>query len=208
MIGLVASRLVGTYGKPTILLHITKGGIAKGSCRSIPEFNLFNALSAAGHLLEQFGGHSLAAGLSLKLENVAALKAVLEQQVAEQLTSEDLTLKLSLDAELNLSDISKKFMTDMSFLQPFGNENAEPVFYVKNVVLVQKPQLLKDEHVKCSIFADGVVKPVIFFKRPELFELFNQQGEEPFDLAAKISENHWNGKVSLELMGLDASFRK
>jgi single-stranded-DNA-specific exonuclease len=208
VIGLVASRLVGTYGKPTILLHITKGGIAKGSCRSIPEFNLFNALSAAGHLLEQFGGHSLAAGLSLKLENVAALKAVLEQQVAEQLTSEDLTLKLSLDAELNLSDISKKFMTDMSFLQPFGNENAEPVFYVKNVVLVQKPQLLKDEHVKCSIFADGVVKPVIFFKRPELFELFNQQGEEPFDLAAKISENHWNGKVSLELMGLDASFRK
>ncbi len=152
--------------------------------------------------------NSLAAGLSLKLENVAALKAVLEQQVAEQLTSEDLTLKLSLDAELNLSDISKKFMTDMSFLQPFGNENAEPVFYVKNVVLVQKPQLLKDEHVKCSIFADGVVKPVIFFKRPELFELFNQQGEEPFDLAAKISENHWNGKVSLELMGLDASFRK
>ena len=208
VIGLVASRLVGTYGKPTILLHITKKGIAKGSCRSIPEFNLFDALSKAGHLLEQFGGHSLAAGLSLKLENVPALKAALEEQVAQQLTAEDLTLKLALDAELTLSDITKKFMTDMSFLQPFGNANSEPVFYVKNVVMVQKPQLLKDAHVKCSIFADGVVKPVIFFKRPELFELLNQQGEEPFDLAAQISENHWNGKVSLELMGIDVVLGK
>lgn len=208
VIGLVASRLVSTYGKPTILLHITKNGLAKGSCRSIPEFNMFNALSSAGHLLEQFGGHSLAAGLSLKLENVSALKALLEAQVAEQLTAEDLTLKLSLDAEMNLSDITKKFMTDMEYLQPFGNENAEPVFYVKNVVLVQKPQLLKDAHVKCSIFADGVVKPVIFFKRPELFELLMQQGEEPFDLAAQVSENHWNGKVSLELMGLDVVLPK
>lgn len=208
VIGLVASRIVARYGKPTILLHIGKDGIAKGSCRSIAEFNMFDALTASRDLLLQFGGHSVAAGLSLKLENISQLKARLEERIAVQLTPFDLQPKLQLDALAHLSDLTQKFVTDLTHLEPFGNQNSVPTFYFKNVTLVQKPTLLKDAHVKCSIFADGVIKPVIFFNRPELFTLLYDYGNNFFDVAAQVTENHWNGKVNIELMGVDIALTK
>jgi single-stranded-DNA-specific exonuclease len=205
VIGLVASRLVSRYGKPTILLHLTNKGIAKGSCRSIPEFNMFNALQANSEFLEQFGGHSLAAGLALKAENIPHLKQGLEKIVAEQLTEFDLKQKLEVDAEIRLSDLTKRFIGDLEHLEPFGNENREPTFYLKDVVMLQKPTLLKDLHVKCAVFSEGVIKPVIFFNRPELFELLVNHGDEPFDLAVRASQNHWNGRVSIEMIGVDVA---
>lgn len=206
VIGLVASRIVARYGKPTILLHMTKEGIAKGSCRSIPEFNMFDALTASKDLLLQFGGHSVAAGLSLKAENITSLKARLEELIAAQLTPFDLQPKLQLDAQAQLSDLTKKFVSDLIHLEPFGNQNSIPTFYFKNVTLVQKPMLLKDAHVKCSLFADGVIKPIIFFNRPELFQLLYDYGNNFFDVAAQVTENHWNGKINIELMGIDIAF--
>ncbi len=208
VIGLVASRIVARYGKPTILLHLGKDGIAKGSCRSISEFNMFDALAASKDLLIQFGGHSVAAGLALKVENIAPLKQFLEQRINEQLTPFDLQQKLKLDACAHLSDLTTKFISDMHHLEPFGNQNSIPTFYFKNVTLVQKPTLLKDAHVKCSVFADGVIKPVIFFNRPELFTQLYDHGNNPFDIAAQVTENHWNGKVNIELMGTDIAFHQ
>jgi single-stranded-DNA-specific exonuclease len=208
VIGLVASRLVSMYGKPTILLHVTEQGVAKGSCRSIPEFSMFDALEANKSLLEQFGGHSLAAGLSLKVENIPALKQALEERIAAMLTPLDLKQKIALDAQVVLSDVTKKFTTDMQLLEPFGNENREPLFYVKDVVQVQKPMLMKDAHVKCTVFADGIIKPLVFFNRPALFETFMKLGEDPFDVAAQVTENHWNGRVSVELLGVDVAFKQ
>lgn len=205
VIGLVASRFVSAYGKPTLLFHLTKDGLAKGSCRSIPEFNMFDALTASSDLLLQFGGHSVAAGLSLKVENLSELKNRLERLVTEQLTPFDLQPKIRVDAEVNLSDLNKKFIDDLEHLEPFGNSNEQPIFYVNNVVQVQKPQLLKDAHVKCFMFADGVIKPVIFFNRPELFVLFNEQYEATFTLAARVSENHWQDRVNIELIGVDVA---
>ncbi len=108
VIGLVASRLVGAYGKPTILFHLTHDGLAKGSCRSIPGFNMFDALHANRDLIEQFGGHPMAAGLSLRVENVPLLKARLESLIAQQLTAYDLKLKLVLDAHAMLPELTKK----------------------------------------------------------------------------------------------------
>jgi single-stranded-DNA-specific exonuclease len=206
VIGLVASRLVGAYGRPTILFHKTADGMVKGSCRSVAGFNMFEALTASGHLLTQFGGHPMAAGLSLPIENVAQLKANLEALIAQQLTPDDLKLKISLDAELKMADITKKLTSDLEHLEPFGNENSVPSFYLKDVVLVQKPQLLKDAHVKCLVFADGVIKPVIFFNRPELYHQLMAQEGKMFAMAVNVSENHWNGKSSVELMGIDVAF--
>jgi single-stranded-DNA-specific exonuclease len=205
VIGLVASRMVGAYGKPTLLFHITKDGLAKGSCRSISEFNMFNALQQCSDLIKQFGGHAQAAGLSLPIKNLEPLKERLEQMVREQVTPDDLQLKVSLDAQALLSDLNKKFMADLAHLEPFGHENKQPLFYIKDVVLVQKPSLLKDLHVKCNVFADGIIKPVIFFNRPELFELLTAQGDEPFDIAGNVVENHWNDRVNVELNGLDVA---
>jgi single-stranded-DNA-specific exonuclease len=208
VIGLVASRLVGAYGKPTILLHRTHNNILKGSCRSIPEFNMFNALQASSDLLIQFGGHSVAAGLSLEYKNLPALKERLEQRIAEQLTPLDLKQKITIDAHLTLPDLNKKMVADLMHLEPFGNANNQPLFYVERVMLVQKPVLLKEAHVKCSLFADGVIKPVIFFNRPELFETLCAHMEYPLTVAGTITENHWNGRVSIEMVGTDVLIEK
>ncbi len=208
VIGLVASRFVSAYGKPTLLFHLTKDGLAKGSCRSIAEFNMFDALTASSDLLMQFGGHSVAAGLSLSVDNLPMLKARLEELVAKQLTPFDLQPKIRVDAEVSLSDLTKKFIDDLEHLEPFGNSNEQPIFYVPHVVQVQKPQLLKDLHVKCFMFADGVIKPVMFFNRPELFEFFNEQYERSFTLAARVSENHWQDRVNIELVGVDIALRE
>jgi len=207
VIGLVASRFVSAYGKPTLLFHLTKDGLAKGSCRSIAEFNMFDALTASSDLIMQFGGHSVAAGLSLKVENLPELKSRLEALVASQLTPFDLQPKIKIDAEVTLSELNKKFIDDLEHLEPFGNSNDQPIFYVNNVVQVQKPQLLKDAHVKCFMFADGVIKPVIFFNRPELFALLNELYEKTFILAARVSENYWQDRVSIELIGVDIAVK-
>lgn len=206
VIGLVASRFVAAYGKPTLLFHLTSDGIAKGSCRSISEFNMFDALTASSDILLQFGGHSVAAGLSLKIENLPELKLRLENLIATQLTPFDLQPKIRVDAEVSLPDLTKKFIDDLEHLEPFGNSNEQPIFYISNVVQVQKPQLLKDLHVKCFIFAEGVIKPVIFFNRPELFAFFNEEYEKEFILAAKVSENHWQERINIELIGIDVAF--
>lgn len=205
VIGLVASRLVGAYGKPTILLHLTDNGLAKGSCRSIPEFNMFDALHDAGDILKQFGGHAQAAGLSLSVDRLPEFKSFLEERVKKLLTPFDLQQKLVIDAQAQLSDVNSKLIADLEHLEPFGHANSHPVFYIKDVVLVQKPKLLKDAHVKCMVFADGVIKPLMFFNRPELFEVLQAIGPEPFTIAAQVHENHWNGRVSIELTGLDVA---
>lgn len=203
VIGLVASRLVGKYGRPTILFHLTSDGLAKGSCRSISEFSIFDALAACQDLLIQFGGHSQAAGLALAVENLPMLKARLEQRVAEQLTEFDLQPKLALDATAQLSDLNSKFMQDLAMLEPFGHHNSCPAFLITDVVQVQPPQLMKEQHLKLQIFSDGVIKTVVFFYRPELYQKFVEQREQPFSLAVQVSENHWQGRVNVELIGLD-----
>jgi len=208
VIGLVASRFVSSYGKPTLLFHLTKDGIAKGSCRSIAEFNMFDALTASSDLLIQFGGHSVAAGLSLTVENIAELKMRLEKLIVQQLTPDDLRPKIRIDAEVCLSDLNKKFIDDLEHLEPFGNSNEQPLFYVNSVAQVQKAQLLKDAHVKCFMYADGVIKPVMFFNRPELFEFFNEHYEQSFTLAARVSENHWQDRVNIELIGVDVAIKE
>lgn len=208
VIGLVASRFVSQYGKPTLLFHITNKGLAKGSCRSIAEFNMFDALTTCSDLLIQFGGHSVAAGLSLKATNLPELKKRLEELIAQQLTPADLQPKITIDGEVTLSDLTKKFVTDLEHLEPFGNSNDQPIFYINNVVQVQKPQLLKDAHVKCFMFGDGVIKPVIFFNRPQLFSLLNEQYEKTFMLAARVTENYWQDRVNIELLGVDIALKE
>lgn len=113
--------------------------------------------------------------------------------------------KVVIDAEITLPEVNKKMIADMQYLEPFGNENAQPLFYLKHVVQVQKPILMKDAHVKGMVFADGVIKPVVFFNRPHMFEALLAQDQEPFDLAVQITENYWNGNTNIELVGIDAA---
>ncbi len=131
------------------------------------------------------------------------MKESLEKIISETLTPEDLQQKLVVDAEGKLNDFTQKFMQDMRHLEPFGCENKQPAFLLSDMVLVQKPKLLKDLHVKCSVFADGVIKPVIFFNRPELYKQLMGNENDAFSLVAHVQENHWNGRVNIELTGVD-----
>jgi single-stranded-DNA-specific exonuclease len=203
VIGLVATRLVAQYGRPVLLFHITSNGMAKGSCRSIPAFNMFDALQASADLLTSFGGHSLAAGLALPIEKVSELKNRLEIRLRSLLTAEDLIQKLSIDASMILSDVTKKLLHDMKLLEPFGHENRQPLFLIENVVCLDQPVLLKDAHVKCQIFSDGVIKPLLFFNRPELFRWLLERREKKISVVTNIGENHWDGKTTVQLLGID-----
>ncbi|MBP9764998.1 single-stranded-DNA-specific exonuclease RecJ [Candidatus Babeliales bacterium] len=203
VIGLVASRIVGLYGKPTLLFHFTKDGIAKGSCRSIKEFNIFEALCESKDILISFGGHSHAAGLSLKMEHIPELQRRLQQKVAQTLTPFDLQQKLRVDAVAILPDFNESFMQNLKLFEPFGHENHQPYFYVQGVILVKQPQLLKELHVKCTVFADGVIRSVMFFNRPELFDRLQAQADQPFDIVGQVMHNYWNGSYTIELQGID-----
>ncbi len=208
VIGLVAGRLAQNYGKPSILFHMDKRGILKGSCRSIPEFNIFDALNSCKDLLIQFGGHSFAAGLKLHKKNLPEFKARLEVLLVEQVVPEDLVPKLKIDANLNLTELNSSFLSEMENLEPFGNQNTQPAFILKNVTLQGQPQILKEKHIKCSIFSDGIIKPVIFFNRPELYSFFNNLGDDTFDLVAYVTKNEWNNRINIELQGLDVKINK
>jgi single-stranded-DNA-specific exonuclease len=203
VIGLAASRIVGAYHRPTFLFCITPEGVAKGSCRSIPAFNVFNALSEVKDLLLTFGGHAAAAGLSLPTHKLDEFKARMQRIVDDQLTPDDLKPTIQLDAELALRDVTSKLMYDLAYLEPFGCDNPVPLFYLKNVSFVGEPQLLKEAHVKCTVFADGVIKPVIFFNRPELFKVMQESLHQTCDVAVHVTENHWNNEVRVELQGID-----
>jgi len=203
VVGLVSSKLTGNYGRPSFVFHIDKNGLAKGSCRSIPEFNLFEALSKNADILKTFGGHAQAAGLSLEMEKLPLLKQRLEAQVREKLSFEELQPSLEIDANLQLQDLNNRLLTDLQRLEPFGNSNKTPVFEIESVVLTKQPELLKEKHLKILVFASGQVKPVIFFNRPELYPLLIAQEDKPFNLAAQVLVNDFNGHCKIELLGMD-----
>ncbi len=203
VIGLVASRLVGAYNRPAILLSVTSQSLAKGSCRSVAGFNMFEALSEHKDLLTSFGGHAQAAGLALPLEKVPLLKERLERTVREKMPEYHPKATLELDAEVRLEEVNKKLVDDLAHLEPFGNCNTEPKFYVKDVSLIEPPKLLKELHTKLMVFSEGTVKPVIFFNRPDVFETLSKKSDASFSLAVQATENHFNGRISVELQGID-----
>lgn len=207
VIGLVASRLVAKYGRPTILLHITQDGVLKGSCRSINAFNMFDALQENAELLMQFGGHSVAAGLSLNQENLSELKSRLESKARKILTDDDLVLKVTVDGFISPELLADSLLEELSLLEPFGHQNESPLFVLENLIFAKPPLLMKSQHVKCFVKTEKEkIFSLVFFNRPDIWELL--QTNANFDALVKISENFWQGEKSLELIGIDIHLKK
>ena len=203
VIGLVAGKLMHQYGRPTIMFHLDKQGFAKGSCRSLPEFDIFHALSDCSDLITQFGGHACAAGLKLPEKNIPELKSRLSSLIAAKLSLDELRPKLNVDAPLSFTEINGNLVDNLEQLEPFGNSNPQPLFVMHDVTLVKPPQVMKEIHLKCLAFSQGVLKPIVFFNRPDLIPVFEQLRDKPFSVAGHVTTNHWNGKTSIELQGLD-----
>jgi len=197
VIGIVASKCIEHFHRPTIILTQSNGK-ATGSARSVRGFDIHEAIGACSELLEQFGGHKYAAGLTLKLENIAPFKQKFEEVVSSTILDEQLVPSIIIDEEIELSIISAAYLGIIDQMEPFGPGNMKPVFVTRKLKAT-KLKLLKALHLKMSVFneEDGVVIDAIGFNMPEYYEKL--QDNAYFDMAYTIEENNFRGNTSIQL---------
>ena len=200
VIGIVASRLIETYYRPT-LVFTKSGDKYAASARSVKGFDVYNALDACSEHLEQFGGHMYAAGMTLKAENYKTFKDAFEKQVEETILPEMRTPEIEVDAEINFSDITPKLVRILKQFEPFGPLNMTPVFMTKDAKDTGYAKTLgsEDEHLRLFVKqnnSDGIA--AIGFGLGKKIDIVKNL--KPFQLAYSLSENEWNGTVSTQLM--------
>ncbi len=200
VVGIVASRLIEHYYRPTVVLT-RSGEYAAGSARSVPGFNLYEAIHACREHLLGYGGHFAAAGMTLEVEKVDAFREKFEEVVASSITPELLVPEIVIDAEISLKDIRWPFYNILQQMEPFGPENLRPVFIARRVTDTGYSKIVKEEHVRFSLRQDNVSLTGIGFGMADKFALLQQK--KPLDIVFKIDENEWNGEKSLQLRVID-----
>ncbi len=205
VIGIVASRCVEKYYRPTIILT-QSANKATGSARSVVGFNVYKAIEACADLLEQFGGHQYAAGLTLSLDKVGAFQERFEEVVAKQIKPEQLIPQIEIDQTIALDQINFKFFNILKQMAPFGPQNMQPVFCSQRVKVVNPPRILKDQHLKMYIKQeDGKQsQEAIGFGMATYFDMI--AAGMPFSVAYTIEENNYMDRVSLQLNVKDIKF--
>ncbi|NGM60514.1 single-stranded-DNA-specific exonuclease RecJ [Sphingobacterium sp. SGG-5] len=197
VIGIVASRLIEKHYRPTVILTRTNGHVA-GSARSVLGFDLYEALSACSDLLDQFGGHKYAAGLTMKEENIPLFQAKFEDVVHRSIKPEMLQQEISIELPARLQDIDGKFYRVLRQFEPFGPDNEAPIFITKQVSAYGKASIVGNNHLKFSIFQDGSpVFDCIAFGQAEYLDVINSN--RPFDICYTVEENNWRGRKNLQL---------
>ena len=199
VIGIVASRLIETYYRPT-LVFTKSGDKYAASARSVKGFDVYNALEACSKHLEQFGGHMYAAGMTLLEENYQLFKNAFEKVVEETIHPDSLTPEIAVDAEINFDDITPKLIRILKQFEPFGPQNMTPVFLTKNVIDTGYAKKMggDEEHLKLFVRqnnSEGI--PAIGFGLGNKIDLTTNK--KPFEAVYCIDENEWNGKVSIQL---------
>ena len=199
VIGIVASRLTETYYRPT-LVFTKSGDRLAASARSVKGFDVYNALEECSEYIEQFGGHKYAAGLTLPEENYEAFKAKFEDVVSQTIDKKLLTPEISVDAEINLEQITPRFYRILNQFAPFGPGNMSPVFMTQQLKDTGYGKCVgeDDKHLKLTAYQDGAGKiSGIGFGLGKHIDLI--KNKKPFKAVYAIDENHWNGNVSLQL---------
>ena len=200
VVGIVASRLIEHYFKPTIVLT-KSGNYIAGSARSVPGFNLYEAIYECKDLLIAYGGHFAAAGLTLAPENLIAFTNRFEQVVATTIDPQLLIPEIIIDAEINFEEITENFYSIICRLEPFGPENMRPVFITKKCTDFGYSKVLKEAHIKFVLRQKETIMNGIAFNMYEKFSLLANQKE--VDIVYNIDENEWNGNKSLQLKIID-----
>ncbi len=197
VIGIVASRLTEKYFRPTIVMT-NSNGHAAGSARSVPGFDLYEALSECSDLLEQFGGHKYAAGLTMKTENIPAFQQRFEEVVTRTITDELLIQAIYIDAEMDLNHINAKFFRILKQFEPFGPQNMAPVFLSRNVYAYGPASVVGEKHLKMCVHQDNLTYyNCIGFGLAEYLPVVNSG--KAFDICYTIEENIWKEKRSIQL---------
>jgi single-stranded-DNA-specific exonuclease len=201
VIGIVASRLIESYYRPTVILT-ESNGMATGSARSVDGFDLYQAIDSCSDLLENFGGHMFAAGVTLKPENVPVFKERFEDFVSRHIKKDQLAPTIEIDAQLELREITPKFYRILKQFQPFGPENMSPVFLTKNVVDNGCGRIVGNtaEHLKLELIQETEpfrMYPAIGFQLAQHFKFISKGN--PFDICYSIEENEFRGTTTLQI---------
>ncbi|MFV0604647.1 MAG: single-stranded-DNA-specific exonuclease RecJ [Niabella sp.] len=196
VVGIVASRIIETYYKPTVVLT-QSGKNATGSARSVPGFNLYEAIHACREYLINYGGHFAAAGLTLKIDNIDAFRKKFEAVVAATITDDLLIPEIIIDAEIKLDAITPAFYKILQQMEPFGPENMVPVFVARNVRDTGFSRIVKEDHLRFVVQQNDTTITGIGFNMADKFAMI--ENREPFDIVFKIDENEWNGTKTLQL---------
>lgn len=200
VVGIVASRLIETWYRPTIVLT-QSGEYAAGSARSVPGFNLYEAIHACREHLLGYGGHFAAAGMTLELNQVDAFREKFEEVVAATIKPEMLIPEIVIDAEIELKDIRQPFFDIICQMEPYGPENLRPVFITRNVADTGWSKIVKEQHLRFSVKKDNVTISGIGFNMASKYELLEQK--KPVDIVYTIDINEWNGNSSLQIRVID-----
>lgn len=207
VIGIVASRLTESFYRPTVILTESKG-LATGSARSVEGFDLYKAIESCSDLLENFGGHMYAAGLTLKIENIPAFKQRFEQYVEDNILPEQLIPQIEIDSKLHLKDITPKFYRILKQFRPFGPGNMKPAFSSERVFDYGTSKCVGKErdHLKLEIIEEhsAAIKQGIAFSMGHVIN--DIKSNDPFDICYSVEENVYNGITTLQVMVKDIKF--
>ena len=201
VIGIVASRVVEEYYRPTVLIALD-GEKGRGSGRSIPSFHLYEALSACATSLEQFGGHKAAAGLQIRRERIPAFRDALNRIAHERLLPEDLRPTLRIDHELGMAEVSTEVWRFLAHFGPFGQGNPKPVFLARGVRVLGEPRVIGEDHLRLRLdVGEGVTPEAIAFRQAA--ELDWLRDTPVVDLAFQLTVREWQGIDYLQAQVLD-----
>ena len=200
VVGIVASRLIEHYYRPTVVLT-RSGELVAGSARSVPGFNLYEAIYACRDQLVAYGGHFAAAGLSLLPENVEAFSKKFNEVVSETIDERLLIPEIIIDAEINFAEIKESLYSILNQMEPFGPENMHPVFISRKVTETGFSKILKEQHIRFVIKQRNITLNGIGFNMPGKFELLKKK--KPLDIVFTIDENEWQGNKTLQLKVID-----
>jgi single-stranded-DNA-specific exonuclease len=197
VIGIVASRLVDAFHRPVVVISID-GDTAHGSCRSIPGFDMLEALTACSAHLEQYGGHRAAAGLTIHRSRIRAFREDLTRWADDRLGPDDLRPRLRLDGRLGFRQITPRLFEGLSQLAPFGVGNPKPMFWTPSAQVADGPRRLKERHLSMSLRHDGVALRGVFWRAADRAAEI-AAAREGLDVAYTIERNTFNGTTTLEL---------
>lgn len=209
VVGIVASRVTEQYYRPTVILT-ESNGLATGSARSIRDFDLYEAIGSCSDLLESYGGHMYAAGLTMKIEHIPEFKRRFEEIVTKQLTDKQQIQSIEVDAKIPLSEITPRFYRILKQFAPFGPHNMTPVFVTEDVFDAGTSRLVgrNQEHLKLDLVEPDVnsgIFPGIAFNQSEAYDVITSGS--PFDVCYSINENEYRGKTNLQLFVRDIKKR-
>ncbi|MEI6189175.1 MAG: single-stranded-DNA-specific exonuclease RecJ [Chitinophagia bacterium] len=200
VVGIVASRLIEKHYKPTIVLT-QSGDVITGSARSVIGFNLYEALHACRAHLIGYGGHFAAAGMTMAVDQLEAFKIAFENAVAERITPEQLTPEIVINAILPLDQINMSFFQIISQMEPYGPDNARPLFLAQGVYDAGYTKLVKDAHISFHIKQGQNSLKGIGYNMPQHIELV--KSGKPFDIVFQLQLNEWQGNQTVQLQVLD-----